>query len=58
MPDFIGQAYIDHMHAVILNKNVLRVCEFNLKKGGNVVMKTIMGANENEIFVRMGSNCD
>ena len=46
VPDFIGNKFIDHMNAVNLNRTVLTYCEQALRPGGNLLMKIIMGPNE------------
>jgi 23S rRNA U2552 (ribose-2'-O)-methylase RlmE/FtsJ len=49
VPDFIGNKFIDHMQAVNLNRVVLQYCEQALRPGGNLLMKIIMGPNEEQL---------
>lgn len=45
----MGDRYIDHMRAVRLNRNVLEFCKKNLKHGGTLLMKIILGPAEKEL---------
>ena len=49
VPDFVGDRFIDHMKAVYLNKEVLRLCGAQLREGGSLVMKIISGPAEEKL---------
>ena len=50
VPDFIGDRFIDHMNAVYLNKEILKLCGTQLREGGTLLMKIIQGPAEEKLY--------
>ena len=49
VPDFVGDRFVDHMNAVYLNKEVLKLCSLQLRDGGSLIMKIISGPGEEKL---------
>lgn len=50
MPDFVGDRFIDHMNAVYLNKEIIKLCTTQLREGGTLLMKIIQGPAEEKLY--------
>ncbi|NHV45407.1 MAG: RlmE family RNA methyltransferase [Candidatus Verstraetearchaeota archaeon] len=55
-PKFSGFHNLDHMRQILLVKSALSIANFLLKKGGNMVIKIIMGSELNELLKEVNKN--
>lgn len=49
VPDFIGDRFVDHMRASLLNKEIVEFCTMALRPGGTLLMKIIQGPGDKEL---------